>query len=192
MRRLLALLALAAVPAATASAQLVEEVRVGLTQHNICVLDCDNAHKEQGPNVSGEIVFASPDVLDVIGSPRPYVMASVNLGGDTSFGSAGLHWNWDFADGWSFEPGIGYVIHDGELSFPFPQGDPRNDVISESKVFLGSRDLFRTSLALNRDLGDKWGAQLMFEHLSHGQILGKGRNQGIDNVGVRVIYRLGE
>jgi lipid A 3-O-deacylase len=32
----------------------------------------------------------------------------------------------------------------------------------------------------------------MFEHLSHGQILGKGRNQGIDNVGVRVIYRLGE
>ena len=192
MRRLLALLALAAAPAATASAQLVEEVRVGLTQHNICVLDCDNAHKEQGPNVSGEIVFASPDVLDVIGSPRPYVLASVNLGGDTSFGGAGLHWNWDFADGWSFEPGFGYVIHDGELSFPFPQGDPRNDVISESKVFLGSRDLFRTSLALNRELSDKWGVQVMYEHLSHGQILGKGRNQGIDNVGVRVIYRLGE
>jgi lipid A 3-O-deacylase len=192
MRRLLALLALAAVPAASASAQLVEEVRLGVMRHNICVLDCDNAHKEQGPDINGEIVFASPDFLDVIGSPRPYVMASVNLGGDTSFGGAGLHWNWDFAEGWSFEPGFGYVIHDGELSFPFPQGDPRNDVISESNVFLGSRDLFRTSFALNRDLGDKWGAQVMYEHLSHGQILGNGRNQGIDNVGVRVIYRLGE
>ncbi|MBU3921915.1 MAG: acyloxyacyl hydrolase, partial [Alphaproteobacteria bacterium] len=79
-----------------------------------------------------------------------------------------------------------------ELTFPFPQGDPRNDPISEETVFFGSRDLFRTSLALNGDLGDKWGAQVMYEHLSHGQILGSGRNQGIDNVGVRVIYRLGE
>lgn len=191
MRRLVVFLALA-LPAATASAELVEEVRLGVMQHNVCVLDCDNANKEDGPDISGEIVFSSPDFLDVLWSPRPYVVASANLGGDTSFAGAGLLWNWDFADGWSFEPGFGYVIHDGELSFPFPQGDPRNDVISESKVFLGSRDLFRTSLALNRDLGDKWGAQLMFEHLSHGQILGNGRNQGIDNVGVRVIYRLGE
>ena len=192
MRRLVVFLAFAALPAAPASAQMVEEVRFGVMQHNVCVLDCDNANKEQGPDINGEIVFASPDFLDVIGSPRPYVVASVNLSGDTSFGGAGLHWNWKFAEGWSFEPGFGYVIHDGEQSFPFPQGDPRNDVISESRVFLGSRDLFRASFALNRDLGDKWGAQLMFEHLSHGQILGNGRNQGIDNVGVRVIYRLSE
>ena len=191
MRRLVAFLALA-LPGATASAQLVEEVRLGVMQHNVCVLDCDNANKEQGPDISGEIVFASPDFLDVIGGPRPYVAASANLSGDTSFGGAGLHWNWDFADGWAFEPGFGYVIHDGELSFPFPQGDPRNDAISRSKVFLGSRDLFRTSFAINRDLGEKWAVQVMYEHLSHGQILGNGRNQGIDNAGVRVIYRLRE
>jgi hypothetical protein len=42
------------------------------------------------------------------------------------------------------------------LTFPYPQGDPRNDPVSASTVFFGSRDLFRTSLALNRD-GDKWG-----------------------------------
>lgn len=192
MRRLVACFALAAAPAATASAQLVDEVRLGLTQHNICVLDCDNAKKEDGPNINGELVFASPDVLDIIWSPRLYIMGSFNTAGDTSFGGAGLHWNWDFADGWSFEPGVGYVIHDGELSFPFPQGDPRNDPISETKVFFGSRDLFRTTFSLNRDFTDKWGAQLMYEHLSHGQILGSGRNQGIDNVGVRVFYRFGE
>jgi lipid A 3-O-deacylase len=192
MRHFVALLALAALPAATASAQLVEEMRAGLTDHNVCVLGCDNADKEDGPNLNGELVFASPAFLEAIGSPRPYVMGSHNLGGDTNFGGAGMHWNWDFADGWSFEPGFGYVIHDGELSFPFPQGDPRNDVVSESKIFFGSRDLFRTSVSLNRDFGDRWGAQLMYEHLSHGQILGKGRNQGLDNIGVRVIYRFGE
>ena len=83
-------------------------------------------------------------------------------------------------------------IHDGELEVRFPQGDPRNDPISRSKIYFGSRDLFRTSFALNRDVTDKWGVQVMFEHLSHGQVLGEGRNQGIDNVGVRVFYRLGE
>jgi lipid A 3-O-deacylase len=192
MRRFALCLSLASLPALAAQAGPVEEVRFGVTEHNVCIANCDNANKEDGPNINGEIVFASPDLLNILWSPRPYVMASVNTAGDTSFGGAGLHWNWDFADGWSLEPGVGYVIHDGELTFPFPQGDPRNDPVSEETVFFGSRDLFRTSLALNRDLGDKWGAQVMYEHLSHGQILGSGRNQGIDNVGVRVIYRLGE
>jgi len=191
MRHLATCLALSVLPAMGASAGVVKEVRFGVTDHNICVANCDNANKETGPDVNGEIVFASPDVLDIVWSPRPYVMASVNTAGNTSFGGAGLYWNWSFAEGWSLEQGVGYVIHDGELNFPFPQGDPRNDPVSAETVFFGSRDLFRTSLALNRDFGEKWGAQLMYEHLSHGQILGSGRNQGLDNAGVRVIYRLG-
>ena len=189
MRRFALSLTLAALPAMAAQAGPVDEIRVGVLQHNICVLDCDNANKEDGPDISGEIVFNSPGFLNVIWSPRPYLVASVNTAGDTSFGGAGLHWNWDFASGWSLEPGFGYVVHDGELNFPFPQGDPRNDPISARKVYFGSRDLFRTSLAVNRDITDKWGAQVMYEHLSHGQVLGSGRNQGIDNIGVRVIYR---
>jgi lipid A 3-O-deacylase len=192
MRRAALLIASAAALSASASAQAVDEVRLGVMAHNVCVLDCDNADKEDGPNINGEIVFSSPDFLNLIWSPRPYVMGSVNTAGDTSFGGAGLNWNWDFAEGWSLEPGVGYVVHDGELDFPFPQGDPRNNPISESKVFLGSRDLFRTSLSLNRDLAGPWGVQLMYEHLSHGQILGNGRNQGLDNIGVRVRYAFGE
>lgn len=192
MRRLVLLIAGCAAFSATASAQIIDEIRLGVVQHNVCVLDCDNADKEGGPNINGEIVFGSPDILRFVWSPRPYVMASYNTAGDTSFGGFGLHWNWDFADGWSLEPGVGYVIHDGELTFPFPQGDPRNDPVSASKVFFGSRDLFRTSLSLNRDLAGPWGVQLMYEHLSHGQILGNGRNQGLDNIGIRLSYSFGE
>lgn len=182
----LALMALTA----QADAKIIEEARVGVLQHNVCVTDCKNANKEDGPNVSAEVVFASPDFLDLVWSPRPYVVASINTAGNTSYGGFGLHWNWDFAPGWSLEPGVGYVIHDNDvLDQPFPQGDPRNIPIAESTVFLGSEDLFRTSLALNRDFGDNWGGQVLFEHLSHGQILGEGRNQGMDNIGVRVYLR---
>lgn len=175
-----------------ACAQAVDEVRLGALAHNICVVDCDNADKEDGPNISGEIVFTTPDILKFIGKPRPYLVASVNTQGNTSFGAAGLHWNWDFAEGWSLEPGFGYAIHTGEETFPFPQGDPRNDPVSAKTIYFGSRDLFRSSLALSRDLAGPWGVQIMYEHLSHGQIIGSGRNQGLDNIGVRVSYAFGE
>lgn len=191
MRRAALLTAILTTLSAAASAD-VDEIRFGVVQHNMCVLDCDNADKEGGPNLNGEIVFDSPGFLSLVWSPRPYVMGSYNTAGDTSFGGVGLLWNWDFARDWSFETGVGYVVHDGELTFPYPQGDPRNDPISESKVFLGSRDLFRTTFSLNRDLAGPWGVQVMYEHLSHGQILGNGRNQGLDNIGVRVIYALGD
>lgn len=177
--------------AAPAAAE-IREGRIGLTQHNICVADCDNADKESGPNVSGEVVFASPGFLRRAFSPRPYLAASLNTAGDTSFVAAGLHWNWNFAPGWSFEPGFGYAIHNGEITFPFPQGDPRNDPVSERTLFFGSRDLFRTSIAITRDLPGPWGAQLMFEHLSHGQVLASGRNPGLDNIGLRLTYSFGD
>ena len=174
-----------------AEAQLIEEVRAGVLQHNICVTDCKNADKEDGPTIEGELVFASPDVFRYILQPRPYVIASVNTAGDTSYGGVGLLWNWDFADGWSFEPSLGYIIHDGETSNPFPNGSPEAEAFANENVLLGSEDLFRTGFALNRDFGENWGGQLIFEHLSHGQILGDGRNQGMDSAGVRLYWRFG-
>jgi lipid A 3-O-deacylase len=38
-------------------------------------------------------------------------------------------------------------------------------------------------------MGENWGLQLQYDHLSHGQILGNGRNQGLDNIGVRVYWQ---
>ncbi|MEQ9316999.1 MAG: acyloxyacyl hydrolase [Henriciella sp.] len=194
MKRVIATVALATSAATlspVASAQLVEEFRVGVMQHNICVIDCKNADKEDGPNIEAEIVFASPDFFNIILSPRPFIVGSANTAGNTNFGGFGLMWNWDFAQDWSLEPSLGYVIHDGALESPFPQGDPRSDAFARENVYFGSEDLFRTGLALNRDFGANWGLQLQYEHLSHGQILGDGRNQGIDNLGVRAYWRFG-
>jgi len=181
--------AMALAPAARAG---VDEVHVGVMQHNICVTNCKNADKEDGPNVEFQVSFDSPSFLNWAGSPQPYVMASVNTQGATSFGGFGLEWRWDFADGWALEPGVGYVVHDGEVDNPYANGSPEAAAFAEEHVLLGSEDLFRTSLALTRDFEGPWEAQILFQHLSHGQILGNGRNQGMDQIGVRFGYQFGE
>ena len=190
MRRILIASAIAdAGVSGSASADLVSEVRLGVMQENVCVLDCDNANKEPGQSINGDLLFTSPHFLKVIWSPKPYIMGSTSLQGDTSFGGFGLHWSFPVAGKWAFEPSFGYIIHDGVLESPYPQGDPRGDAYTEDHVLLGSRDLFRTTFSAHREFNDTWGMELMYEHLSHGQVLGNGRNQGLDNVGVRVSYR---
>jgi lipid A 3-O-deacylase len=182
----------AALTPLAANAGPVQELRVGLMAHNTPLLESKNANKEASPNIAGEIVFASPQILSWAFAPRPYLSASVNSGGDTSFVAAGLEWQARFGDVWSVQPGLGYALHNGETNNPFPNGDPRGTAFNRDKVLLGSEDLFRVSLALTRELGPKWSAGLLWEHYSHGQILGENRNQGMDEVGLRFSRRLGE
>ena len=177
--------AVALFAAAPANAE-IDSVRLGVMAHNIRVTDGKNANKEPGVNLTGEIRFASPGFLKAIGAPRPFIMGSLNTEGATSYGGVGLEWEWEFADGWRFEQGFGYVIHDGEVNNPFRSGTQAAVDFSRDHVLLGSRDLFRTSLVLGRDLGEDWAIQAIYEHLSHGQILGTGRNQGLDELGLRL------
>lgn len=181
--------ALIAAPAAQAG---VTEVHFGVMAHNVCVINCDNADKEEGPNVEVQVSFDSPSFLTWAFSPQPYVMASVNTAGDTSFGGAGLEWRWDFAEGWALEPGFGMVVHDGETDNIYANGTPEAEEFNDEHVLLGNELLFRTSLGLTRDFEGPWEAQLFYEHLSHGQVLATGRNQGLDEVGIRIGYQFGE
>jgi lipid A 3-O-deacylase len=191
MKRMSALFALFGFGAAGAHAGIIEETQFGVTRHNICVDDCDNAGKEDGPNVHAQVTFKSPEFLAAVFKPRPYVAVSANTAGKTSAVSAGLEWNLKVTDHWSIRPGFGYAVHDGEVDSPFPIGDPRGAKLGRENVLLGSRDLFRSSLAIGRNLGDQWGAEVIYEHYSTGEILGEERNQGLDNFGVRLRYRFG-
>ncbi len=188
MRFVYVAVAAAAMIAPSATAQ-VDSVRLGVMKHNICVSDCKNADKESGVNINGELRFASPDFLAWAFAPHPYVMASVNTDGNTSYGGVGLEWDFPIAQGWHFEPGFGYVIHDGDINNPFPSGTQAAVDYSADHVLLGSRDLFRTNLALIWDISPDWALQGIYEHVSHGQILAKGRNQGLDEIGVRAVWR---
>ena len=177
--------ALLTAPAAVAQ---IDSARLGVMDHNICLTDCKNADKESGANINGELRFASPGFLSWALSPHPYVMASINTDGNTSYGGVGLEWDFKFADRWHFENGVGYVIHDGAINNPFPSGTQAAVDYSSDHVLLGSKDLFRTSLALTYDVTETLAVQAIYEHLSHGQILGEGRNQGLDEFGIRLVW----
>jgi lipid A 3-O-deacylase len=185
----LAGLAIGAGMAVASPAAAMEEAKIGLLAHNICITNCKNADKEDGPMVDLQINFHSPGFLRVVGSPRPYLAVSPNVSGDTSFAAAGIEWRWEFVDGWTLNPGLGYAVHDGEVKNKFANGTPQSTQFAAENVLYGSRDLFRTSLGLGKELGENWGVEGFYVHYSHGQILGSGRNQGTDQAGVRVGYR---
>lgn len=186
------LAAAAAAAAQGAAAGPLESVQVGALAHNTGALNADNAPNEGGANIEAQLNFQAPDAFSLIGRPRPFLVASVNTDGAVSYGGLGLQWRAPLLAGFRLEPELGYVIHDGEVENPFPNGDPRATQFSDDHILYGSRDLFRTALGLTRDVGDRATASLFFNHLSHGQILGSGRNQGVDELGVRVGWRLGE
>lgn len=193
MRNLIGGVVLASASLATAPAHgEVAALRVGVMDHNVCVYNCKNAGKEDGPNIDVQVDFDSPNFLSWAFSPEPYLIASVNVAGDTSFYGGGLTWTLPVTDHWSVEGGLGYVLHDGETELPFENGTPEAAAFTEEHVLLGSRDLFRTSLSVARELPGPWRVEAHFMHVSHGQILGTGRNQGIDQLGVRLRYSFGE
>lgn len=184
-------LALAVAGLVSPAAAKIDEIRLGAVGN----IRSDHGEivdgKEEGANIELEIVSSSPDFLNLLGSPRPYIMGSANTDDDgVSFGGVGLIWRWEFADGWAFEPGFGYIIHDGEIDNPFAPGSPAAVDFEADHQLLGSRDLFRSTFALEREFGSRFAAQLYWQHMSHGQILDTGRNQGLDYVGLRVLYRL--
>lgn len=176
----------------TAHAGAIEEVKVGVLAHNICITNCKNADKEDGPVVDIQANFKSPDFLGWAFSPQPYIAIAPNVSGDTSFAAVGLEWTFEFADGWAFVPGVGYSVHDGEVKNKFPNGTPQATQFSDENVLYGSRDLFRTTFALQREFGTRWTGEIAYAHYSHGQILGSGRNQGTDQAGVRIGYKFGD
>ena len=83
-----ALLILAPGPAA-AQTNPIDEVKIGGLSHDVGFL---GHHVESGPDINVEMLFASPDLLSVIGSPRPHIGADINTAGNTSDGYFGLTW----------------------------------------------------------------------------------------------------
>jgi lipid A 3-O-deacylase len=182
-----ACLALSVSLAAPARAE-VDELRVGVT-HNFNVEHNRLTDGREGDNVEGELVWSSPELFGIIGSPRPYVVGSFNTEGKTSFVGAGVLWRWNFAHNWAFEPGFGFIVHNGEIDNPYPDGSAQAAQFQDEHQLLGSRDLFRETFALERSFGDHAALQVYYEHASHGQILNSGRNQGLNNVGLRYVWR---
>lgn len=179
-----AALALAFTPAALANDRGAE-FRLGVTAHDLA------DHVEDGPNITFGYLFESPDFLGPVWSPRPYVYMSWNTNSLTNFGGAGLSWTVPLGANWNGEVAFGLAYHDGvnDIDRNAPPHDPTRIRLATTRALLGNHILFHTVFGLDYDISDQLSIGVYYEHISHGQILGSGRNQALDNAGVRVGYR---
>lgn len=162
-------LAFAATPAAA------QEVFVGVYGHGV-----DTPFTlytgEGGADIELGYRFGRQDALKVIGKPAPYVLASLNTRGDTSFAGAGLSWKLGKGPVY-LRPAIGLVVQDGPRLRAGPNG-VRTD--------LGSPVLFEPELALGLRLSDKAAIEASWVHISNATLFNRHQNPGIDMIGVRL------
>jgi hypothetical protein len=135
---------------------------------------------EGGVDVEAGYRFARLEALRIIGRPAPYLIASVNTRGDTSFVGAGL--GWTLGKGPIYvRPGVGLVVHDGPAVRVGADG-VRTD--------LGSRVLFEPEIALGTRVTDEASIEASWVHISHARLFNAHQNPGIDMMGVRLVLVL--
>lgn len=110
---------------------------------------------------------------------QPYLFGAVNTAGETHYAAAGI--SAKFGRRLFVRPGIGLAIHSGDTrNFEDPFDDD---------VEFGNRLLFAPEVGVGYQVDDRLSIEASLVHLSHGQLFG-GQNPGIDNVGVRLSWKL--
>ena len=165
---------------AAAQLKIVDEVKTGILAHDVGFL---GHHLEAGPDVNLEMLFTPPDVLALIGSPRPHIGADINTAGKTSDGYFGLTWGimliqslFGAGDGVFINGSLGGAVHDGYIN-----SGPLN------RKLLGSRILFRESAELGYQLTPGINVSALLDHISNAN-LGR-HNMGITSAGARFGFR---
>jgi lipid A 3-O-deacylase len=165
---------------ATAQSKLVDEVKIGILAHDVGFL---THHVESGADVNIEMLFTPPDVLAVIGSPRPHIGADINTAGHTSDGYFGLTWGikliqslFGADDGVFLNGSLGGAIHDGHI-----------DTAPPDEKRLGSRILFRESAELGYQINPTVSVSAILSHISNANL--GAHNAGITSAGARLGFK---
>ena len=136
---------------------------------------------EDGADVQLGYRFEGIEALAAVGKPAPYLIASLNSGGDSSFAGVGLSWKLGKGPVY-LRPGVGLVMHDGPSD--------RIDPVSGRHTELGSRVLFAPEVALGLKVSPRLAVEASWVHVSHAQLFNGTQNPGIDMMGVRVNWEL--
>lgn len=155
-----------------------DEIFGGLAAHQVMTIIAVDSN-QQGFDFQAGYRGNRIEALSAIGKPSPYVLASVNLSGDTSFVAAGL--SWKFGDKIYVRPGIGIAIHDGPKLLFLADGSQRQ---------LGSRVLFEPELSVGLRLSNRVDLEATWVHLSHAGIFNRTQNPGLDIIGARLVFEL--
>jgi lipid A 3-O-deacylase len=149
------------------------EVRLGALWHDQGPF---SSNKEDGVDINLEVLFTSPDVLDVIWSPRPHIGISYNTAGDTSQIYLGLTYEWDFWEDYFAGFSIAGAVHDGKI---------RTEELDRKE--LGCRFLFRESITFGYRFDRHHAVMAHMDHISNAKLCST--NEGLESLGVRYGYR---
>ncbi|RDC60931.1 hypothetical protein HME9302_02148 [Alteripontixanthobacter maritimus] len=159
-----------------ASPAAAQEAFVGVYVHEVGT-PLTFAVEEEGADIELGYRFARSEALGFIGKPQPYVLASLNTAGDTSFVGGGLSWRVDAGPVY-LRPGLGLVVHDGP--------DRRVSARTGNRTDLGSRVLFEPEIAIGVAVSERLSVEASWVHISHAQLFNSEQNPGIDMMGVRL------
>ena len=136
--------------------------------------------------------------LKYLFSPAIHGMLSFNTRVPTDFIAIGFDWPIAILHSphWYIRPGIGFAGTTGQADIG-NSNDPtvsameraRRARLTATRIDFGSRDLFEPELAIGYKVNADWKVEASYIHLSNGQILHQGKNQGMDDVGLRLMYR---
>ena len=131
-----------------------------------------------GGVINGEILAPSPDFLDFLGSPRPY------LGTDIALSDDAIHviyfgLNWELYLTQRF-----YLGFSGGGSW---NSSPVTTNSSGTTKDLGSSTLFHLQASIGYDFASDWSIQLFYNHYSNANL--DNNNTGLESMGGRVAKR---
>lgn len=169
----LAAMSVATGTSAHADDKWIDEVRIGLYDHNSNL--AASRHETSNPDINAEVLFASPDWLSWAFAPRPQLGANINTGSGTSIAYAGLAWDFNIVSGLFIEGSFGGAVHDG-----------RTDHQTSNKLDLGCRAMFHENASVGWHFDDRSSLMVTVDHMSNASLCDA--NPGLTDVGVRYGY----
>jgi len=193
--------AAACIAMAVAAPALAGEVFVGAYKHDVTFLGkavgLGAAGREDGVDIHLGYRTDRIESLGWLGKPQVHAFVSINSENTSNFVASGFDWPIELGDpgGFYLRPGFGLAYTDGKAGLP-PANAPgltdeeraRRTELYYTRIDFGSKVLFEPELALGYRFNDRVSAELSYTHLSNGQIFHQGKNQGLDDVGVRLVY----
>jgi len=186
---------------AFAAPAMAGEAFVGVYKHDVTFIGdavgLGAAGREGGYDVHLGYRTSKLENLRWLGKPQVHTMVSINSKNTSNFVAAGFDWKIDLGQpgGFYLRPGMGLAYTDGKAKLPpanapglSPEELARRTYLYYHRIEFGSHVLFEPELALGYQVSDKVSVELSYTHLSNGQIFHQGKNQGLDDAGVRLVY----
>lgn len=166
--------------AAQSSTGWIDEGKLGVLAHDVAIF---GDHIEKGVDINGELLFTSPDIFKIIGSPRPALGVTVNTANKTDFAYLDLAWTatlWRDSlraqDAIYLGGSLGGAVHDGNL-----------DRTGGGKKALGTRALYHLAAELGYQITPTNSLEVYFSHASNANAAR--RNGGMNELGLRTGFK---